>query len=73
MANNKGVNINDLPKEARERIRSRLPGPTKEEVTRATVAVLNALNATGLPVSAWWRALEMAKRWLGKESTRRAK
>jgi len=73
MANNKGVHINDLPKEAQERIKGRLPAPNKEEVTRATVAVLNALNATGLPVSAWWRALELAKRWLGKESTRRTK
>jgi uncharacterized protein (DUF927 family) len=44
---------------------------SKDQMTRATVAVLNTLAGSDLPTQSWYSILEKAKRWLGKDSSRK--
>ncbi len=65
MQNRQGkIRIEDLPADLQAKVRKRLPQPTKEDITKGAVAVLNALRETGLPVTAWGRILDTAKKWL---------
>lgn len=64
MQNRQGIQLEDLPRELQDKVKKRLPPPSKEDITKGAVAVLNALRETGLPVTAWGRILDTAKRWL---------
>lgn len=61
------IRIEDLSPEVQRGVRKRVSSPTKEDITRGAVAVLNALSETGLPVTVWGRILDTAKKWLGKK------
>jgi uncharacterized protein (DUF927 family) len=60
---------NELRKEFKGRESNK--AASKDQITRATVAVLNTLAGSDLPTQSWYSILEKAKRWLGKDSTRR--
>ena len=62
--------FNELKKEFKDR-KSASGTANKDQMTRATVIVLNALAGTELPSTSWYCILERAKRWLGKDSTRK--
>jgi len=61
--------FNELKKEFKGRESKK--AASKDQMTRATVAVLNTLAQSELPVLSWYSIFERAKRWLGKDSTRK--
>lgn len=57
------INIDELPTETKNQIKKQLK-PDKDNLTRAAVAVLVALDQNGLGVKQWAKVLELVRRWL---------
>ena len=57
------VHIDELPPQVRSQVRKRLK-PDRENLTRAAVMVLTALDQNGIAVREWLKVLELVKKWL---------